>query len=65
MQPAVSTLLLECIIHVPEAGQTVHGARKVLDGDQRFQEGSVHFYITLLGVTQKYSYMLHSVTCRI
>lgn len=41
MQPAVSSLLPECVLHVPEVRQTVHGDGEALNGHQRFQEGNV------------------------
>lgn len=47
MQPAVSSLLLKCVIHVPEAGKTLHGARQTINGHQCFQKGSMRFHITL------------------
>lgn len=40
-QQAVSSLLFECVFHVPEVGQTVHGAREALIGHQRSQEGNM------------------------
>lgn len=41
MQQAVSTLLFECVLHVPQVGQTVHGAGEVLSGRRRSQEGNM------------------------
>lgn len=41
MQQAVSSPLFECVLHVPEAGPTEHGAGEELGGHQRSQEGKL------------------------
>lgn len=41
MQQAVSSPLFECVLHVPEAGPTEHGAGDELGGHQRSQEGKL------------------------